>query len=163
MPKFSKSSLNNLKDVSPDLRMLAMLALDYAGKMGKDFSVIEGYRSPERQLELFNSGFSTIKEGKHNLLPSQAIDIIPYHAKEGGLTGNPEQVRKLSVKYNKSYELMNALIHAEFQVIAMCFKLAANELHLKVTWGGDWNNDGSTFDTGFLDYGHFEIGDKNVG
>ena len=55
MYKFSKSSLDNLKNVDQRL-------VDICNELIKeiDFTVIEGYRTLERQKELFDAGFSKI-------------------------------------------------------------------------------------------------------
>ena len=55
MYKFSKRSLDNLKNVDQRL-------VDICNELIKeiDFTVIEGYRTPERQKELFDTGFSKI-------------------------------------------------------------------------------------------------------
>ena len=98
-----------------------------------DFTVIEGYRTRERQKELFDKGFSKIdgfnKKGKHNYFPSRAVDIIPY--KKGH---NPFDGSKKSEKM--------------FYELAEEFKKVAKELNIAITWGGDWE---------FKDLPHFQI------
>ena len=58
MYKFSERSLDNLKNVDQRL-------VDICNELIKeiDFTVIEGYRTLERQKELFDAGFSKI-DGK---------------------------------------------------------------------------------------------------
>lgn len=155
--RFSKSSLERIKSIHPNLIKLANRALDIAGLMGKDFSVIEGHRSEMRQQELFEAGFSTTMDSKHRYLPSLALDFLPWHSKEGSISGNSLQVTHLAEKYGHTYEMMQGLAMAEFQIIAMCFIQAASELDIPITWGGDWNRDSSTFDTKFQDWGHIEL------
>lgn len=155
---FGSGSIKHLDTVESSLNTLAGRALEIAGLIGKDFSVIEGHRSTERQLQLFEEGKTQLtKGGKHNYFPSKALDFVPYHPIEKTLTGNPTQIRNLAAKYGKSYETMNALIMAEFHIIAMCFIQAASEFDVEITWGGDWNRDGSSFDTNFMDWGHIEL------
>ena len=59
MYKFSERSLDNLKNVDQRL-------VDICNELIKeiDFTVIEGYRTLERQKELFDTGFSKI-DGDH--------------------------------------------------------------------------------------------------
>ena len=118
MFKFSKRSLNNLKNVDKRLIHICNELINHI-----DFTVIEGHRSLERQLELYEQGYSQIdgitKKGKHNYLPSLAIDIIPYKKGHNPFDGSKE-----------SEEMFNTL--------AKEFKKVANELGYKITWGGDW-------------------------
>lgn len=129
MYKFSKRSLNNLKNVDKRLIHICNELINHI-----DFTVIEGHRSLERQLELYEQGYSQIdgitKKGKHNYLPSLAIDIIPYKKGHNPFDGS-----------KKSEEMFNTL--------AKEFKKVANELGYKITWGGDWKS--------FKDLPHFQL------
>lgn len=129
MYKFSKRSLNNLKNVDKRLIHICNELISHI-----DFTVIEGHRSLERQLELYEQGYSQIdgitKKGKHNYLPSLAIDIIPYKKGHNPFDGSKE-----------SEEMFNTL--------AKEFKKVANELGYKITWGGDWKS--------FKDLPHFQL------
>lgn len=129
MYKFSKRSLDNLKNVDDRLvKICNEVIKEY------DFTVIEGFRTPERQYELYKQGFSQIdgktKKGKHNYNPSLAIDIVPY--KKGV---NP---------FNNSAE--SKLM---FYELAHKFKNVAKRLNIEVSWGGDWKK--------FKDLPHFEL------
>ena len=102
MYKFSKRSLDNLKNVDQRL-------VDICNELIKeiDFTVIEGYRTLERQKELFDTGFSKIdgikKKGKHNYSPSLAIDIIPYKKGHNPFDGSEEST-KMFKELNKSFD-----------------------------------------------------------
>ena len=129
MYKFSKRSLDNLKNV--DVRLIKIcneLIKEY------DFTVIEGFRTLERQQELYNQGFSQIdgktKKGKHNYSPSLAIDVIPY--KKGVDPFDNTTKSKLM-----------------FYELAHKFKNVAKRLNIEIIWGGDWKN--------FKDLPHFEL------
>lgn len=106
-----------------------------------DFSVIEGHRNTDRQQMLFREGRSkidgVIKKGKHNYIPSYAVDIMPY----------PRVVNGVNVwKDNHRFTILAGLMLA-----------AAAELGIKIRWGGDWDSDGNANDQSFHDLPHFEI------
>lgn len=138
MYEFGGRSRKNLGNVERSLVKVAEKALSY-GVM--DFSVIEGYRSPERQLELYKDGKSQIdginKKGKHNYQPSRAIDILPYPANINGINVWKDEQR--------------------FCVLAGLMYAAASELNVKLRWGYDWDGDGNNADSTFHDLPHFEI------
>ena len=129
MFNFSKRSLENLKNVDSRLvKICNELIKEY------DFTVIEGYRTPERQYELYKQGFSQIdgktKKGKHNYSPSLAIDIIPY--------------KKGVDPFDNS--IKSKLMFCE---LAHKFKNVAKRLNIEIIWGGDWKT--------FKDLPHFEL------
>ena len=129
MYKFSQRSLNNLMNVDEKLVLICNELIKRI-----DFTVIEGYRSRERQKELFDKGFSKIdgfnKKGKHNYFPSRAVDIIPYKKGHNPFDGSKE-----------SEEM--------FYELAEQFKKVAKELNIVIVWGGDWES--------FKDLPHFQI------
>lgn len=128
MYKFSQRSLDNLKNVDERLVRICNELIKRV-----DFTVIEGFRTPERQKELYDKGFSKIdgisKKGKHNYSPSLAIDIIPYKKGHNPFDGSKES------------DIM-------FDNLAKEFKQVAKELGINITWGGDWK---------FIDKPHFQI------
>ena len=128
MYKFSKRSLDNLKNVDERLVRICNELIKRV-----DFTVIEGFRSLERQKELYDKGFSKIdgitKKGKHNYSPSLAIDIIPYKKGHNPFDGSKES------------DIM-------FDNLAKEFKQVAKELGINITWGGDWK---------FIDKPHFQL------
>lgn len=128
MYKFSKRSLDNLKNVD---KRLVRICNELIRRV--DYTVIEGFRTLERQKELYDKGFSKIdgitKKGKHNYSPSLAIDIIPYKRGHNPFDGSKES------------DIM-------FDNLAKEFKQVAKELGINITWGGDWK---------FIDKPHFQI------
>ena len=129
MYSFSKRSLSNLMNVDEKLVLICNELIKRI-----DFTVIEGYRTRERQKELFDKGFSKIdgisKKGKHNYFPSRAVDIIPYKKGHNPFDGSKE-----------SEEM--------FYELAEEFKKVAKELNIVIVWGGDWES--------FKDLPHFQI------
>src|SRR3972149_3341085 len=73
MPSFSAASRQTLTTCDARLQHLfAAVIGDY------DCTVIEGYRSPDRQHALFAQGKTKVRRGKHNESPSLAVDVAPY-------------------------------------------------------------------------------------
>lgn len=93
--------------------------------------IVEGYRSPAEQDELFTQGRTkpglivTYKRGgesKHNLVPAQALDVA-FLLDNGQVSWSAELLRRF----------------------AQLMKAASAQVH----WGGDW--------PGFKDRPHFEV------
>lgn len=135
---FGKTSRSRLDTVHPDLVRVVERALSF-GIM--DISIIEGNRSIERQQELFHDGKSEIdgvnRLGKHNHLPSLAVDIMPYPAVVNGVNVWADNQR-----WNQLSGLMLA---------------AASLEGVDIRWGGDWDGDGNNADSNFNDYPHYEL------
>lgn len=144
--KFGKSSLEKLETCHEDLRRVMLMAID---RTNVDFGISEGYRTIERQNQLFLEGKSKIdgvnKTGKHNYSPSLACDIFIFH---------------------EDYEIRKKLVYDKIHLsyIAGIVNSCAVELynageitHL-IRWGGNWNGDGLIgVDQAFDDYPHFEL------
>ena len=106
--KFSKRSLDNMKDVHPDLVAVMHRALEITPV---DFVVIEGLRSVTRQKALVESGASKTMNSRH--LTGHAVDVAAW------VDG---------VRWD--WPLYDA--------IAVAVKQAAKELDVAIVWGGDW-------------------------
>jgi peptidoglycan L-alanyl-D-glutamate endopeptidase CwlK len=87
-----------------------------------DFTVLEGLRSPERQKQLVNEGFSQTLKSKH--LTGHAVDL-------GALV-------KGTVSWDKEH----------YHTIAKAMKKSAEELKINIRWGGDFKSffDGPHFE-----------------
>lgn len=131
MQKFSKRSLDNLKDCHEDLKKIAELAIQRV-----DFTVIEGHRSKQKQQQNVKLGASQTLNSKHCEYPSRAFDFIPYPQKEKG------KVDWNDKRFNKIGE-----------VILQC----AKELGISARRGADWNMNGRTDDERFYDGPHIEL------
>lgn len=135
MYTFSKTSLKNLEGVHPILGLIVHKALD-TGIM--DFSVKEGLRTKERQLELFNAGKSKTMNSKHLIQDcgySLAVDLYPHPF----------------TSFNDWRDV------ARFGVLAGIIRTVSLDLGKTVQWGGDWNSDGETLDESFTDFPHFQL------
>lgn len=98
-----------------------------------DHSLIEGYRSDEKQDAFYANGASKAKAGEssHNYFPSFGCDLIPAKSK---------------------YKDGQAMLLLAGHIIG-----TAERLGYKVTNGSDWDRDGMVMDTNFKDFWHFEL------
>lgn len=93
-----------------------------------DFTIIWGARGKAAQNEAFEGGYSTKRwpDSKHNVIApilSDAIDIAPWH------TNSPH------IRWD---------IEEEFIYLAGHMMMAAASLGIRLRWGGDWADRGST-------------------
>jgi peptidoglycan L-alanyl-D-glutamate endopeptidase CwlK len=145
MPHFGKRSLDNLKDVHPDLVRLAMAVIPHW-----DCQVVDGSRSIEEQVKNVERGVSKTMESKH--LPqgdgfSHAIDIVPYPvdwpAIERGLVAIKRADPGMQV--------------AEFYGFIGFMQGMATAMGIKTRVGADWDNDREFSDHTFVDLPHHEL------
>ena len=113
-------SRKRLKGVHPDLVKVVKRALEISEV---DFTVLEGVRSVSRQRQLVEQGASTTMNSRH--LTGHAVDL-------GAWVGGT--VRWDWPLYHK---------------IGAAMKQAADELNVKIVWGGDWKK--------FPDGPHFQL------
>jgi hypothetical protein len=108
------------------------------------FSISAGYRSTTEQFKLWKEGKSKIdgvtELGKHNIMPSLAVDIFPL----------------INKKANFDRENMIFLSGA---FMAVANKLLSQlEIPNRIRWGGNWNRDEVILsDQSFDDLFHFEL------
>jgi len=140
MRKWSTKSKSKLDTCHPDLILIANEVLKI-----HDCSVFEGHRGEEKQNKYYDAGTSSVRfpNGKHNVMPSKAIDLAPY--KRGD---NP-------------YDMENVLFFAGV-VMAIAHKLyEEGKISHKLKWGGSWRVEADAvfaFDrNGFYDGIHFEL------
>jgi peptidoglycan L-alanyl-D-glutamate endopeptidase CwlK len=126
MPHFSERSLSHLGTCHPDLiRLFEEVIISF------DCTVLEGYRSPERQDELMRTGKSRTMKSKHLEKPSMAIDVAPY-----------------PIDWTDT---------RRFYFFAGYVKAWAHGLEIDLRWGGDWDGDGDFSDQTFFDLVHYEL------
>lgn len=132
MYQFSNKSRERLETCHPDLQRVVRRVMEM---QVMDFTILEGHRSVDRQQQLFKQGASKIdgvtRKGKHNYLPSLAVDIAPYP--------------------------IDWQDHRRFLVFAGLMFAAAAEEGVKLRWGGDWDGDFNMGEHSFVDLPHFEL------
>lgn len=107
--KFGAQSEMKLKGVHPDLVKVMRLAID---RTEIDFSITEGLRTKDRQLELVAQKKSRTMNSRH--LTGHAIDFMAIVNGKG----------TWEWKY--------------YETIAKTIKECARELGVEIDWGGDW-------------------------
>ena len=142
MPDFSERSKAALR--SCDTRLQALFD---SIVRDMDCTVIQGHRSHPEQLKLFAQGASKVKDGKHNLLPSLAVDVAPYVAGRG--IPWPQRSAKTYIQDLCLYYYFAGWVLDR-----------AKHLGMVIRWGGDWDRDHDIGDQSFNDLVHFELMDE---
>jgi peptidoglycan L-alanyl-D-glutamate endopeptidase CwlK len=152
MGRYSENSLKIIETIHPDLQVLFQEVVKVF-----DNTPTSGHRTPEHQFELFKEGRTLIdgawivtnadnvlttvdgitKLSKHNLTPSEALDVIPYP-----INGKD---------YLRVYHFAGWVLG-----IAIRLKIEGKITH-SIRWGGDWDSDTEVQDNTFNDLCHFEI------
>lgn len=143
--RYSQSSLAQFQTLHWLLQLVLALVLKR-----QDHTILEGHRSKERQLELYNSGASKLTWGKHNFNPSLAVDAGPWIPGTGFAWPDPNEpnyVKRL----------------ATFYFFAGYMRGVADELGIILRWGGDWDSDRDLTDQTFDDLVHFELSTNQPG
>ncbi|WP_153069767.1 M15 family metallopeptidase [Psychromonas sp. psych-6C06] len=108
-----------------------------------DVGVACGYRDETAQTAAFTSGASKVQwpKGKHNTLPSSAVDLYAYVSGVGAIMDHNHSPR--CAEY---YARIAGLLEAYCELKGYQFR-----------WGGNWDGDESLDDQSFNDLMHFEI------
>jgi len=131
MNKYSETSKERLSTCCPELQIVFNEAIKIF-----DITIAEGHRDKERQNKLFAQGLSKLEfpNGKHNKIPSDAVDAYPYVKNKG-----------VSYCANECSYLAGIII-----------AIGASKGY-KIRWGGRWGSEDEISTTKFKDMGHFEI------
>ena len=155
MYKYGRTSLARLASCHRDLQAVAYHALTL-GLM--DITVVCGHRTEEEQNALFPK-FTKVKwpDSDHNAVPSNAMDLAPYHPVYGYLSGHSSQIEKIAINEEISREAAASFIAKEYHRLAGIILTCAKQLKISMRWGGDWDSDSNTLDQSFVDLPHFEL------
>lgn len=134
MPKFSKTSVERLSTCHLDLQLLFTKVVQVY-----DCSILAGYRGEAEQTRAFHEGKSKTPwpKSKHNSMPSIAVDAAPY-----------------PILWPDKSDPKN---WARFYYLAGYVLGVAEELHIPLRWGGDWDGDRDIHEQNFDDLPHFEL------
>lgn len=148
MNQFSNTSKERLATAHPDLIRIMEAALQLSPV---DFGIAYGYRSPQKQMELYQQGRTTpgpivtnidgVKtKSKHNEYPSHAVDIFAF-------------VNGKASWEEKDLVFLGGIIIATAKLLKQAGKITHD-----IRWGGNWDGDGIIItDQNFQDLPHFEI------
>lgn len=145
MPNFSMTSKDRLNTCHHELRNVFFEVIKHF-----DCTILYGHRTPLEQKELFKRGRKLVngvweienklevvtycdgfdKLSNHNHSPSDAVDAVPY----------PIDWQDFKRMY----------------YFAGFVKGTAQQMGIKIIWGGDWNNNTDLKDQSFFDLPHFE-------
>ena len=128
MPRYSNRSAIKLAECDERIQRVFNRVIETI-----DNTILVGYRDEETQEEMYDQGRSQLQypNSKHNKLPSQAIDVAPY-----------------PIDWND---------RERFTLFAGFVLGTAEEMGIKLRWGGDWDRDWETADNSFDDLVHFEL------
>jgi hypothetical protein len=114
----------------PDLQRLCDEVIKHV-----DFAITCGHRGEADQNNAFDRGASMVRfpEGKHNSLPSKAVDVAPY-----------------PIVWSDT---------EAFTLLAGVFYGVAAMLGIRIRLGADWDGDFNTLEHSFKDRPHIEIVD----
>jgi len=101
-----------------------------------DISLTCGFRDEVEQNSMHDAGVSELRwpDGKHNRLPSLAVDFQPY----------PRPTKQIHLWSSLSYYASAAVLIGQQEGVT-------------IRWGGDWNRNGIIQDQNFFDLFHLEI------
>lgn len=128
MAEFSPTSKTRLAECHPLLQQLFNAVIE-----NYDCTVICGHRGAAEQEEAFRSGRSKLQypESKHNLIPSTAVDVVPFPIDWHDRT--------------RFYHFVGFV------------RGVAASLGIKIRSGADWDGDMDLKDQNFFDLPHFEL------
>ena len=122
------------------LRVIALKVLEI-----KDHSVLKGHRPQGEQNAAYygNPQRSKLKwpDGKHNALPSRAIDVQTYPLPSETLP---------ALEYER-------ILREEQLYLLGLYVGVASEMGTMLRTGADWDRDGEIADNGFDDFYHVEL------
>lgn len=133
-----KQSLSRLEGVHPDLVKVVKRAIQISDQ---DFMVLEGVRTPARQKELYAQGRT--KPG-----PKVTWTLKSNHFKQADGCGHAVDLVPYPVDWNTA---------SKFTAIAKAMLVAADDLGVKLRWGGNWDGDDRPGEKGETDGPHFEL------
>ena len=133
MPTFGTASSKELASVDQRLQQVARKVI-----LIKDHSALKGHRPEDEQNAAYYGRPQRSKlkwpDGKHNDIPSKALDVQTYPLPETDQQVREEQLYLLGLYVG-----------------------IASEMGITLRTGADWDQDGEILDNGFDDFYHVEI------
>ena len=162
MPRFSRKSDAILDTTHERLQLLFRYVVSVF-----DCTALEGFRNEHTQRRAFDRGASKVlfPNGKHNKMPSLALDIGPYDREKRGVNWETSLLSKgmlACLRHNgfePNWKAQKNL--CRFYLFAGFVKGIAHSFGMKIRWGGDWDGDWDVSDQSFDDLVHFEYKHTN--
>lgn len=128
MPRYSNRSAIKLAECDERIQRVFNTVIETV-----DNTILVGHRNQEDQEEMYETGRSQLQwpNSLHNSLPSKAVDVAPY-----------------PIDWND---------RERFTLFAGYVLGVAENMGIKLRWGGDWDRDFKTADNSFDDLVHFEL------
>lgn len=126
-----------------------------------DFTLYEGYRSPEKQLEYYKKG-REFKNGRWVVVNEKAVitKVDGYHIK-GQHNYNPSHAVDLRAYVPDKEQLTWDSVHLTYIAASLImiaeFLFNDGVIKHKLRWGGNWDKDGDLADNTLVDRPHLEI------
>jgi peptidoglycan L-alanyl-D-glutamate endopeptidase CwlK len=132
MPVYSKESLEKLGTCDERLQRVFNRVIQFV-----DCTIICGHRGEADQNAAYDRGASKLRypNGKHNSIPSKAVDVMPF-----------------PVNYSEDAKNIE-----EITLFAGFVLGIAAELGIKLRWGHDWDGDMVPDVKGLVDRPHYEV------
>ena len=128
MPRYSNRSAIKLAECDERIQKVFNTVIETV-----DNTILVGHRNESDQEEMYETGRSQLQwpNSLHNSLPSKAVDVAPY-----------------PIDWND---------RERFTLFAGYVLGVAENMGIKLRWGGDWDRDFKTSDNSFDDLVHFEL------
>lgn len=157
MNVYSRNSRANLVTARKELQMIGPIVLTV-----KDHSVIKGHRGKDEQNAAYIAGASQLKwpNGKHNGLPSDAIDVRTYpNPPSLSFDGDPDEMTEDELR-DEVKQLRRRFreqpLREEQCYLLGIYKGVGTAKGVPIRTGCDWGRDGNVFDNSFDDFFHVE-------
>jgi len=133
MPYFGRDSSDRLETCHPDLQRLFREVVQQV-----DCAILCGHRDQAEQMRVYREGLSQLwyPRSKHNLIPSMAVDVAPFHAKKPHVRWQDKD----------SWYFFGGYV-----------KGVADQMGIRIRWGGDFDMDGNFRDQSLIDLPHYEL------
>lgn len=143
MPKFGAHSRVKLMTCHPDLvRLMEAVVENY------DCTILDGARTEADQADKVKRGLSKTMDSKHVVSDerplSDAVDAAPFPTVWPDESDRQYDTKKYVHEVGRFYHFAGYV------------KAKAEELGIKIRWGGDWDKDLDFTDQKFDDLDHFE-------
>ncbi len=139
MPRFSATSKKRLETCHPTLQLILQDAIEIV-----DFTIIEGHRDKAGQDAAYAAKTTQLKwpNGKHNKLPSDAVDVAPVYFDLG----------TMKIDWNDLIAFGRIM-----GVIQACAHRRGVKLRFGLDWDGDFRSVNRDPSESFLDAPHIEL------